>query len=249
MRWQEPPTPSFVATNPKLPVRPRVVFFDAAGTLLHLPQGVGYHYREVLTRYGIDREEAALAATFREVWQEIEPPARTSGPRADDDRGWWREVVGRVLDRCSVGPGEVDRGPFFEELYAEFVRPAVWRLYPEATEVLEALSGYFALGVITNFDGRFRAIADQLGIAHHFRHIVISSEAGADKPDPLIFQRALEMAGVSAAEALHVGDEPVCDWQGAECAGLSVFRLERPRNDLRALLALLPTSPRPSSPS
>lgn len=226
---------------------PRAIFFDAAGTLFHLPQGVGYHYREVLARYGVDREESALEAAFRAVWQEIEPPQTGAGPRADDDRGWWREVVEMVLDRCEVT--EINRGPFFDELYAEFVRPAVWRLYPEVTEVLTALSGRFELGVITNFDGRYRSIADQLGIAHHFRHTVISSEVGADKPDPLIFRRALAMAGVTAAEALHVGDDPVCDWQGAERAGLSVFRLDRPHNDLRELLALLPTSPRPSPSS
>ncbi|MGB8167575.1 MAG: HAD-IA family hydrolase [Chthoniobacteraceae bacterium] len=225
---------------------PRVIFFDAAGTLFHLPQGVGFHYREVLSRHGIVREEAALEAAFREVWQTMEAPALSEGPRMDDDRGWWREVVERVLDRCEVVPGKLNRGPFFDELYAEFVKPAVWRLYPEVEDVLTTLGRRFALGVITNFDGRFRAIADQLGIARHFRHIIISSEVGADKPAPLIFERALTIAGVAAGEALHVGDDPVCDWQGAERAGLSVFRLDRPRNDLRDLLALAATTPRPS---
>ena len=225
---------------------PRVIFFDAAGTLFHLPQGVGFHYREVLSRHGVDREEGVLDAAFREVWTQIEPPPPTPGPRADDDRGWWREVVERVLDRCGVAAGSVERGPFFEELYAEFVRPAVWRLYPEVEEVLTTLSGRYELGVISNFDGRFRTIADQLGISRFFRHVVISSEVGADKPDPLIFQHALKLAGVTAAEALHAGDDPVCDWQGAERAGLSVFRLARPRNDLRELLALAAISPRPS---
>lgn len=218
---------------------PKVVFFDAAGTLFHLPRGVGYHYREVLARHGVEREEEALANAFREVWQEIEPPVITTRARPDDDRGWWREVVARVLDRVGVGADEVDQAPFFDELYAEFVRPAVWRLYPEVEEVLATLSRRYELGVITNFDGRFRAIADQLGIARYFRHVVISSEVGADKPDPLIFQRALETAGVTASEALHAGDDPVADWQGAKRAGLRVFRLDRPANSLRDLLSEL----------
>jgi putative hydrolase of the HAD superfamily len=226
----------------KIPIRPaglgfpKVVFFDAAGTLFHLPQGVGYHYREVLVRHGVERKEEALAHAFREVWQDIEPPMLTSGARPDDDRGWWREVVARVLERVGVRADEVDRGPFFDELYAEFVRPAVWRLYPEVEEVLSELRHRCELGVITNFDGRFRVIADQLAISRYFRHVVISSEVGADKPDPLIFRRALEIAGVSASEALHAGDDPVADWQGAERAGLRVFRLERPANSLRDLL-------------
>jgi len=217
----------------------KVIFFDAAGTLFHLPQGVGHHYREVLARHGIEREPRELGAAFREAWAEIEPPSSSAGPRPDDDRGWWRELVHRVLDRCGVTAGELDRAPFFDELYAEFVRPAVWRLYPEVPEVLAALAGRFELGVITNFDGRYRVIAEDLGIARHFRHVIISSEVGADKPAPLIFQRALEAAGVIAAEALHAGDDPACDWQGAAAAGLRTFELNRPENSLRDLLALI----------
>jgi putative hydrolase of the HAD superfamily len=229
------------AVNVKLPPpnELRVVFFDAAGTLFHLPQGVGPHYREVLLRHGVDRKADALEAAFRTVWAEIEPPATSAGPRTDDDRSWWRAVVERVLDGCEVAPEHLERGPFFDELYAEFTRPAVWRLYPETAEVLDKLSARFVLGVITNFDGRFRVVAEQLGIARHFQHVVISSEVGADKPDPRIFTRALEIAGVDASAAMHAGDDPACDWEGAAAAGLHVFRLERPRNSLRELLALL----------
>ncbi len=217
----------------------KVIFFDAAGTLFHLPQGVGHHYREVLARHGVAREERDLGAAFRAVWNEIDPPPPSAGPRQDDDRDWWRDLVNRVLDRCGVGDRELNRSPFFDELYAEFVRPAVWRLYPEVSEVLAALVGRFELGVITNFDGRYRAIAEQLGIAQHFRHVIISSEVGADKPAALIFQRALQAAGVRADEAMHAGDDPVCDWQGAAAAGLRTFELRRPENTLLDLLTLV----------
>lgn len=217
----------------------KVIFFDAAGTLFHLPQGVGHHYREVLARHGVVREERDLGAAFRAVWNEIDPPPPSAGPRRDDDRDWWRDLVNRVLDRCGVSDRELNRPPFFDELYAEFVRPTVWRLYPEVSEVLAALADRFDLGVITNFDGRYRTIAEQLGIAQHFRHVIISSEVGADKPSELIFQRALQAAGVLTDEALHAGDDPVCDWQGAASAGLQTFELRRPENTLRDLLAVL----------
>jgi putative hydrolase of the HAD superfamily len=60
---------------------------------------------------------------------------------------------------------------------------------------------------------------------------------GADKPDPLIFRRGLALAGVEAEEALHVGDDPDRDWKAAGEVGLRVFRLHRPKNSLRDLLA------------
>ena len=84
-----------------------------------------------------------------------------------------------------------------------------------------------------------RMILEQLGVSQFFSHIFLSSELGADKPDPLIYQRALKLSNIAPDEALHVGDDPVRDWQGAEAAGLSVFRLARQRNSLRDLLAIL----------
>jgi putative hydrolase of the HAD superfamily len=225
-----------MSTQPSIVSPPKAIFFDAAGTLFHLPQGVGFHYRGVLARHGVQREETDLDLAFRAVWQDVEPPSLTAGARPDDDRGWWRQVVERVLERVGVGETEVDRGPFFEEVYAEFVRPAVWRLYPETRDVLEKLSAHFPLGVITNFDGRFRVIAAQLDIAKYFQYVVISSEVGADKPEKRIFEKAVELAGFEPAEVLHVGDDPACDWAGAAAAGLRIFKLDRPRNSLSDLL-------------
>jgi putative hydrolase of the HAD superfamily len=213
---------------------PRVIFLDAAGTLIHLPRGVGHHYREVAARHGCHLEAEALAAAFRAAWKARPPRPATRQPRPNDDRDWWRGLVHEVLDSLAAPP--LDRDAFFAELYDEFTRPGVWTLYPEVEEVLTALSRHAELSVISNFDGRLRLILTDLGIARHFRHLVISSEVGADKPDPHIFAHALTLAGCRAEDALHVGDDPRCDWAGAEAAGLRVFRLERPGNDLRALL-------------
>jgi len=69
-----------------------------------------------------------------------------------------------------------------------------------------------------------------------FRHVFLSSELGADKPDPLIYQRALQLSGFVPNEVVHVGDDPQRDWEGASRAGLAVFKLERRRNSLRDLL-------------
>ena len=79
-------------------------------------------------------------------------------------------------------------------------------------------------------------ILEQFGISKYFSEVVISSEVGADKPDGLIYQRAAQLAGVSPNETLHVGDDPVRDWGGAEQAGFAVFKLKRPGMSLSDLL-------------
>jgi putative hydrolase of the HAD superfamily len=104
--------------------------------------------------------------------------------------------------------------------------------------VIEQLQPRFQLAVISNFDGRLRFILQHLGISNYLSHIFISSELGADKPDPEIFRRAIAIMHLNADEVLHVGDDPERDWKAAAAAGLLVFRLDRPRNSLRDLLNL-----------
>ena len=93
--------------------------------------------------------------------------------------------------------------------------------------------------MISNFDGRLRFILQHLGISKYFAHVFISSELGADKPDPEIFRRALKLIDLKPSEVLHAGDDPERDWEAASAAGLLVFRLDRRGNSLRDLLATL----------
>src|SRR5437764_6273207 len=130
---------------------PSIIFFDAAGTLIHLPRGVGSHYREVAMRHGFDPEEARLTQAFREAFRTLPPPLTSRLPRPDDDRGWWRTLVHRVVKEAGA-PAAFDRDRYFAALYEEFTKPGVWELYPEAREVLGQLTGRYRLGIISNFD-------------------------------------------------------------------------------------------------
>lgn len=217
----------------------KAIFFDAAGTLIHLPKSVGHHYALVGQRLGLALDVAALDRAFIDCWKRTPARPAIDGPRDDDDKPRWRELVYQVVEQVAPGTSDLDRDAFFESAYSHFAEAGVWDLYPDVVEVLELLRSRFDLAVLSNFDGRLRMILEQLGLSRFFSHVFLSSELGADKPDPLIYRRALKISGVAPNEVLHVGDDPVRDWQGAEAAGLSIFRLERPRNSLRDLLATL----------
>ena len=217
----------------------KAIFFDGAGTLIHLPESVGHHYALVGQRVGLILDAAALDRAFVACWTQTRPRRAIDGPREDDDKGWWRELVDQVIDQVAPRTRELDRDAFFEAVYSHFAEAGVWELYPDVIEILEALRPRLQLAVVSNFDGRLRMILEHLGVSRFFSHVFLSSELGADKPDPLIYHRALQLSRLAPNETLHVGDDPVRDWQGAEAAGLSIFRLERPRNSLRDLLAAL----------
>ena len=218
---------------------PRAIFFDAAGTLVRLTKSVGQHYALVAARQGLTLDPKALDRVFAQLWHEMPHRPRTGEPREDDDKGWWRELVTQLMKRVAPEVDPIDRDTFFEAAYGHFAEAGVWELYPEVEEVLEELAPRFQLAVISNFDGRLRMIFEHLGLSRFFRHLFISSELGADKPDPFIYRRALELSGFEAKEVLHVGDDPERDWAAAAAAGLQVFELKRPDNSLRDLLLRL----------
>lgn len=217
----------------------KVIFFDAAGTLLHLRGSVGEHYAAVARQLGAELSAGELDRAFLRAWKQSPSRPAIDGPRNDDDKEWWRELVNIILTQLPYLPKDLDRDNFFEAAYAHFSEPGVWLLYPEVRDVLERLATKYTLGVISNFDRRLHLILQHLEIADFFRYVLLSSELGADKPDPEIFQRALRRSGFAAADALHVGDDPERDWAAARAAGSRVFPLDRPRNSLRDLLAIL----------
>jgi putative hydrolase of the HAD superfamily len=218
---------------------PKAIFFDAMGTLLYLTYSVGHHYALVGDEIGWNLDPTKFDAAFTRTWNSMPKRKSINGPRQDDDKGWWRDLVERVLDEVAPSLNELDRDNFFEIAYEHFAEAGVWELYPEVVDVLEKLSPRFQLAVVSNFDGRLRLILEQLGILKFFEHVFISSELGADKPDPKLFRRALDVIHLQPKEVLHVGDDRERDWKAAVAAGLSIFKLDRKQNSLRDLLKQL----------
>ncbi|MEY2479688.1 MAG: putative hydrolase of the superfamily [Verrucomicrobiota bacterium] len=217
----------------------KAIFFDAVGTLFYLPKSVGWHYARVAHDLHLDLDEQALDKAFAAAWKKMPRRSAIDGPRENDDKDWWRELVDLILEEVAPSLSELDRDNFFEVAYEHFTEAGVWELYPEVIDVLEKLLLRFQLGVISNFDGRLRMILEHLGISKYFSHVFVSSEIGADKPDPQIFRRALQFMKLKPDEVLHAGDDPERDWKAARAAGLSIFELDRQKNSLRDLLSIL----------
>jgi putative hydrolase of the HAD superfamily len=217
----------------------KAIFFDAVGTLFYLRQTVGDHYALVGSEVGLTLDARQLDRAFYKAWNQMPRRTAIDGPRLNDDKGWWRELINLVLDQVAPSLSEFDRDNFLEIAYEHFAQANVWELYPEVVDVLEKLQPRFQLAVISNFDGRLRFILGHLGISKYFAHVFISSELGADKPDPEILRRAVKLIDLKPNQVLHVGDDSERDWKAAAEAGLSVFKLDRQTNSLHDLLEFL----------
>ena len=165
----------------------RVVTFDAAGTLIRLLHPPGKIYAETARLFGYDLDPDRVQDAFRITWKTFAPPPESMGPRPDDDRDWWRELVARTMETARYRIVPFD--DYFATVYQTFARPGVWELFPDVPPILTELSALrIRLGVISNFDRRLYDILAQLSVRDAFEHLIISSEIGTRKPAARIFR-------------------------------------------------------------
>ncbi len=125
------------------------------------------------------------------------------------------------------------------------------RLFDETLEVVAAVADIAAVGLVTNGPTAIqRPKIELLEIEPLFPIIVVSEEAGVWKPDPGIFEIALEQSGIAAADAIYVGDSAEHDVPGAHAASMRAVWVNRlgidwpgarpPDAEIRDLYQLLP---------
>jgi putative hydrolase of the HAD superfamily len=234
------------ATTMTAPIEaPALITFDFTGTLFEPRSTVGKIYRQVLCTEAA-RESAAcgeaadslsvaaLDAAFRSAYAAAAEAHPCFGAGSLSSEVWWRGVVESTIVGAAgpdVFPALASALPLaFDELFGStFVSAQGWRPLPSAVESLQALSAWRAaqpaarrpcVGVISNWDERLPRLLDELEVASHFDFVLTSREVGVEKPAPLIFDRARELAGVSAdARAVHIGDSVGNDVAGAAAVG------------------------------
>ncbi len=125
----------------------------------------------------------------------------------------------RLLDAVRALELVEDAG--FERVVKTFAEMEVQHppmLAPGAAEMLETLAARYPLAIISDAivtpGAGLRRILAGHGLLHHFTMTVFSDEAGAAKPDPLVFERVAGGLGIGVAELVHVGDREPNDIAG-----------------------------------
>lgn len=105
-------------------------------------------------------------------------------------------------------------------------------------EFLRSLRGKYQTGLISNAWGDLRDFLIREKMDDAFDHIIISAEVGVAKPEPKIFQIALEKAGVQPNEAVFVDDFYV-NIEGCEKVGMKGIHFQDTSSALQQLKLLL----------
>lgn len=103
--------------------------------------------------------------------------------------------------------------------------------YPESEAVLRQLQEMgVGMYVVSNWDLGLAGVLENLDWTRYFDGVFVSAVSGVEKPDPRIFEEALEASGLDRARVVHVGNDPVTDIRGAAQAGIDAVLVDRRGN-------------------
>jgi putative hydrolase of the HAD superfamily len=195
----------------------RALLLDALGTLVEL-EPPAPHLAHSLQ---ISQAEAEQAIS-----------AEMAFYRAHLNDGRDAESLTALRRRCAAVlrdalPGHA-RTADLDEMVETLLASLRFRAFPDAAPALEAArAGGSRLVVVSNWDCSLPDVLARIGLAPLLDGVVASAGAGARKPAAEIFERALSIAGVSASEAVHIGDSLVEDLEGARGAGIEPVLVQR----------------------
>ena len=191
------------------------LFLDAGGVLV---QPGWARVSDTLARQGVMLSAAALRAADPLARRDIDE-SYFIGRTTDQSRGW--EYFNRVLGHAGI-PLSAATDAALADLQAYHRAENLWEEIIDGVEqTLEQLRALkLKLVVVSNANGRLHHAFNRLKLSRWFDHVLDSHEWGVEKPDPRLFQHALDAAGASADRTIHVGDLYHVDIVGARRAGL-----------------------------
>ncbi len=212
--------------------RPQVIFLDAVGTLFGVKGSVGETYRQVAQKFGVEVEAALLDKAFYHSFKTAEAPMAFPGATPAEipqkEYEWWEQLAHRTFERAGVSDRFANFSEFFAALYAHFATAQPWEIYPDVLPALKHWQSQgIPLGVLSNFDTRLHDVLSALQLSEFFTSVTISTEVGAAKPHPKIFQKALAKHGCPSEKAWHIGDSFKEDYEGAKNLGIRAIWIKR----------------------
>jgi putative hydrolase of the HAD superfamily len=206
--------------------QPSLILLDALGTLVALEPPAPRLRLELAERVGlaVTEEQAASAiaaeiAYYRAHLDEGRDPASLAGLRAR-----CAEILGSALP----GAARIEPERMVEALLASLRFTAFADVHPA---LVAARARGQRLVVVSNWDVSLHSVLRALGLEPQLDAILTSAEVGARKPAPVMFERALDLVGAGAAEAIHVGDSLEEDVAGARAAGVEPVLVRRGSGD------------------
>lgn len=219
------------------------IFFDVGGTLFTAEPPVEVIFKEACEEFGYGVDVRALPMAFIHA----EKRTRVHAPRTPaEEKAYFLEYNVHAMAHLgfTITPEES------RSINQAFNERLVMDVYGDVAGVLQTLrEDGKLLAIVSNEVPSIRTRLEEVGLTAHFDEMVLSSEVGASKPDPRIFETALRRTASDPRTTAHVGDTYEVDVVGAQSAGILPVLIDRRRRhdspdclvirDLRELLDLV----------
>ena len=210
----------------------KAVFFDFDGTLhFDVPSGREFFIDYVATLgIPISEQDRQKAVRWEYLYWAESDDLNTDRAAYPEQDAFWINYCARQLGAlgCESGRAALLAPKIFEYMGLHY-KPENQPDPAAATVLADLQRNGYLLGVISNRTEPFDEDLAKLGLAQFFGWTVSGSDAGVKKPDPAIFEYALQRAGVSADEAVYVGDNYYVDITGARNARIAPVLVDRDR--------------------
>jgi putative hydrolase of the HAD superfamily len=207
------------------PLRPTTVLFDLDDTLFDhtatARAALAASIQQSSFFHQLEFEE--LYRRYSEILEEMHPHVLAGRYSYQEAR---RLRFQRLLKPYGVSVTAADADDFAQFHYTQYQHHR--QPLPGALALLEALKPHFSIGIVTN--NRTAEQEDKvrhLGMSHLIDALITSEAVGVTKPDPRIFEAALQRLNATPAETVMVGDNWQADVIGALAVGIRPVWLNR----------------------
>jgi HAD superfamily hydrolase (TIGR01509 family) len=205
------------------------LFLDVGNTLISIDFA---WVSEKLTRLGISCDPAALQRTEAAARPALSAMVHENknNPRFDGRAFYFANMIGKLPVEIIRDGHDIDQVArhLASDLHPEGNALLLWSHVMSGTH--EALEKFQSLGlrmhVISNSDGTVEESLIRKDLRSFFGEVIDSHKVQVEKPDPRIFELALERTGCKPEDALYVGDIYHVDIVGAQSVGMQAILLD-----------------------
>jgi len=217
--------------NLKEPQAVQAIFFDVGYTMLAPHPSVQDVVHKVCEERGTPVDRSCLDERLPHAEATLRGMVRANPWTWSKDSSIeqvWRAYFTDLLTPCLANLSLRDRAACVEDVRISFEQASSYALYPDVRPVLSAIHARnITMGIISDWGISLSLILRHHDLIRYFSFAVVSAAVRMAKPDPQLFETALQRANAIADYTLHVGDSYPLDVLGARATGITPVLLDR----------------------
>jgi putative hydrolase of the HAD superfamily len=207
----------------------RILTLDAAQTLVRTSFDPGTFVSDCAEGCGLtvtEDQRNLFRKTFRRQWPRYRQINETRSPQDGDL--FWQELITEWLAAIGHDPQTTPQLVEVGQSLLYGPQSPYFELYEDTLPALSRLKNLnVRMGVVSNWDYSLVRVLKALGILDYFEFALASLEEGVEKPEPGLFNIALDRLQTKPEEVVHVGDNPLDDIEGARGVGMYALLINR----------------------